>query len=308
VTGPARAASGAVLAADLGGTQLRVAVLEADGTLVAHEVIPTPTEAPSTLGLLLRATLERYPDVSGAVVGVPGPVAYDTGEVLRLPHLPHWEGLVTAQRLADALEVPVALANDADLGALGEQRFGAAQGALDVVYVTASTGVGAGVVLGGRLVHGSRSLAEVGFTTIDLTHEATAEDLVSGTNLEARMGIPNAALVARARAGDPEASRALEGVTTALAVAVTNLVFCFMPEVVVIGGGLANGIGEPVLEAVRARIAVHGPRMAIVPRVHATALGDSVGLYGAVALWHDLHHDTPSGRPFLARPATHEAQ
>ena len=145
--GGGRADPAAILAVDLGGTRLRVAVFDAGGTMVHKAVTRTPREDPGALARAMRdAVAASGVDARAAVVGVPGPVIYATGEVVRLPNLPAWEGRLSAEFLADALGLPVLLANDADLAALGEHRHGAGQGAADMLYVTSSTGVGAGVV------------------------------------------------------------------------------------------------------------------------------------------------------------------
>ena len=107
--------------------------------------------------------------VSGAVVGLPGSINYQTGQVIHLPHLPHWPHTVSADWLSAQVGLEVLIANDADLAALGEHRFGAGIGTSDMVYITASTGVGAGVIIGNKLLHGKLSLAEAGHTIIDLS-------------------------------------------------------------------------------------------------------------------------------------------
>lgn len=142
-----------VLVADLGGTRLRVAVVDASGSLAAKEVIATPEGDPGALVGAMRQVLDKTGShVAGAVVGVPGPVDYVTGEVLTLPNLPAWEGTLRASRLAEELAMPVRVANDADLAALGEHRFGAGRDTEDMLYVTSSTGVGAGVIIAERML------------------------------------------------------------------------------------------------------------------------------------------------------------
>ena len=141
----------AVVATDVGGTQMRLAVYDARGRQLHHEVGRTPHRDPGALLEALREAVRVSPlAVSAAVVGIAGPIDYRLGVPRALPHIPAWEGHVSAQGLADALGLPAVVANDADLAALGEQRFGAGAGAEDVLYLTASTGVGGGVVLAVR--------------------------------------------------------------------------------------------------------------------------------------------------------------
>jgi glucokinase len=164
-----------------GDWRLRVAVVGPDGSIVSREVIATLKDDPDALARTMRSVLERAGrPIAGAVVGVPGPVDYSRGEVLKLPNLPAWEGSTSAGRLSADLGISVLLANDADLAALGEHRYGAGRGSEDMLYVTSSTGVGAGVIIGGRLLHGRLSLAEAGHTIIDRATGGTLEGLGSG--------------------------------------------------------------------------------------------------------------------------------
>ena len=299
-----------VAAVDLGGTRLRVAVFAEDGSARARHVELTPDGDPSALVRAIRQTIDAAEDVTveGAVVGVPGPVSYIEGRPYQLPNLPAWEGHLSAPALATALGLPVVLANDVDLGALGEHRFGAGRGVEDLVYVTSGTGVGGGVILGGRLVHGRRSIAEIGWTTIDYDGpegERRVEELGSGSALERFGGDGGVVITQRALAGEPGALAAFERVATSLAVGVMNLVFCFMPQRVVIGGGVAEA-GELLLGPIREYLAREGPLMSSVPGVVASEGGDDSGLLGGLAFWLDLDADERGpGRPPslpIARP------
>jgi len=283
----------AVLVADLGGTQTRAAVIDRGGTLRSRVARPSPAGDPTALASTMReARDEAGLEVADAVVGVPGPVSYIEGRPLRLPNLPQWEGHISAQAIADELELAVLLANDADLAALGEHRFGAGRDTLDMVYVTISTGVGAGVVLNGRLLHGQRSGAEIGHTLIDFEGGRTVEELGSGTALEGLTGLDGAEVTRRAQAGDADALAAFARVTSAFAAGVLNLVMLYMPQRVVIGGGVSQA-GTLVLDPVRALLEERGPSMAIVPEVVRASGGDDVGLLGGLALW--LDQDTAEG-------------
>ena len=278
----------AVLAGDLGGTRLRVAVVDISGAVRSKRVVPTPGDDPGVLARTLRSVMDSSKEaVAAAVVGVPGPVDYSRGEVLRLPNLPAWEGKISAEGLGKELGLPVLLANDADLAALGEQRFGAGRGSGDVVYVTSSTGVGAGAVLDGRLVRGRVSIAEVGHTIIDRRTGETVEDLGSGTALERLSGEDPASVAARAAAGDKKASEQFAAVARDFAIGVFNMVHLFSPEVIVVGGGMSQA-GELLLGPVADRLATCGAGCpASRTRVVKATGGDDVGLKGAAAYWAD---------------------
>lgn len=284
-----------VLAVDLGGTRMRAAAVDADGGVVARCAQPTPPDAAGPAALVDLATdvLAAHP-IQRAVVGVPGAVSYRDGQVEHAPNLPaHWPAALHEQVVAERLGVPVDLANDADVAAVGEAYAGAGRGVDDVVYLTVSTGVGAGVLLGGRLVHGHRSLAEVGHTVIDRGADrdgepATLEALGSGTALEraaAEAGLPadGEKVTELAAAGDATAQRIWDELAAVVAVGVANMAYLFSPEVVVLGGGVGR-VGEMLLEPVRQRLARHGPPGRSEPiALRSAELGDDAGLAGAAA-------------------------
>jgi glucokinase len=281
-----------VLAVDLGGTKMRAAIVDTTGRVLDHCVAPTPRHSHSSDGLvaLVADVRERHP-VSMAVVGVPGRVHYGKGHLEHAPNLPAgWPASLTEDTLSDVLGLPVALANDADMAAVGEAMFGAGRGFADVVYVTISTGVGAGVMLGGRLVRGTRSLAEIGHTIIDRVaagrgQPATVEELGSGTALAhhaAALGLEaeGAELVALVD-DDDRARRVWDGAVQVAGLAVANLAHLFAPEVVVVGGGVGRS-GEMLLVPIRDMLAEHGPRgQDASPLVVTAVLGDDAGLVGA---------------------------
>ena len=278
----------AVLCVDLGGTHLRVAVFDGEGDELQKDIIETPRERPDALVQMMRAAIGRAAvGIGGATVGVPGPISYRDGVPLRLPNLPGWEAFVSRQRLEQALGLRVLLANDADLAALGEHRFGAGRGCSDMVYVTSSTGVGAGVIVGGRLLHGRWSLAEAGHMVIDWRSGATVEELGSGSTLARLAGEDGAAVARQARAGDARAREIFREVAEAFATGVHNLAHCFMPERVVIGGGVSEA-GDLLLGPVRRQIdacdkgcSVRGDDIVLAER-----RGDA-GLLGGLAFWKE---------------------
>ncbi len=290
VAAPRRASLNAgLLAVDLGGTWMRLAVFSADGSVLARNIVRTPRDDPAALSLAMREMLGRAsaPLVT-AVVGVPGPISYRDGMPLVLPNLPGWEPYVSASRLSEETGLRVLLANDADLAALGEHRFGAGRGVSDIVYLTVSTGVGAGVVIGGRLLHGRYSLGEAGHTIIERQPRATVQDLASGTALAGIVGVPGEQVTARARAGDPEALAAFRQLADVIAVAVHNLVHLFMPERFVIGGGVSKA-GDLLFAPVRAEIDSCRRGCSIRGKdIRHAECDDDVGLLGGYAFWVDF--------------------
>ena len=278
-----------ILACDVGGTRMRVAVVETGGAVVSKEIIPTPKQDSGALMRSMRSVAAKAgQSIRGAVLGLPGVVDYSRGEVLTLPNLPDWErGSLSAARIGTELGMAVLLANDADLAALGEHRYGAGRGSQDMLYVTSSTGVGAGVIICGKLLHGRLSLAEAGHTIIDWATGGTLEALGSGTALARAAGEDAAAVAARAAAGEPAASQHFASTAEAFAVGVLNLVHCYSPEVVVIGGGMSQA-GELLLGPVREQLKRCGDSCVASRAKVVKAQGDDdVGLRGAYAYWMD---------------------
>ena len=257
---------------------------------------------PAALVGAMRQVLKRTGrHVAGAVVGVPGPVDYATGEALMLPNLPAWEGTLRASSLAEELGLPVLVANDADLAALGEHRFGAGRDSADMLYVTSITGVGAGVIISGRLLHGRLSLAEAGHTIIDMSTGGALEGMGSGTALARAAGEDAASVASRAAKGDHDAMQLFERAAKAFAVGVFNLVHCCSPQVVVIGGGMSQS-SELLLGPVREKLATCGrARPASRASVVRAAGGDHVGLRGGLAYWMDYWKD--AAQPNAAQKA-----
>ena len=297
---------GAVLAFDIGGTKLAAGVVDVTGEVHAFDVAPTeatqgPDAAVPRLFELGRKVVDAsgipWPEIGALGICCGGPLDRERGVLLAPLHLPGWEGLELTALAEDAFQRPATLENDATAAALGEQRYGAGAGARDVVYLTLSTGVGGGVVLGGRLFRGSTGNGgELGHVTVDWRGRACRgcgrsgclEAYVSGTSIaerarEAGLDAATAADVAvAARDGDPIAVRVWDETVEALACGIVSLVNVFEPELVVLGGGVMRS-GELLLAPLRERVrrAAVGPAGAA--RVVQAALGDHVGVVGAAA-------------------------
>lgn len=295
-----------VLAVDLGGTRMRAALVGPDGAIVHRHEQPTPRDVPcpdALDGLVAHVRGHGHP--ARAVVGVPGLVDYDRGRLEHAPNLPPgWVDAISASHFSAILGLPVALVNDADLAALGEAHFGSGRDARDVVYMTVSTGVGAGVVLDGHLVHGRYSGTEIGHTILDLSahragRPATVEQLGSGTALaraasDAGLSLDGAAIVECVRAGDAIATAVWDDAVAAVAATAANLAHLFTPQAIVLGGGVSRA-GDLLLEPVRAFVAQHGPPLRSDAIAVVTAdLGDDAGLVGAVA-WPATSSDVAAG-------------
>lgn len=307
-----------VLAVDLGGTNLRVAVVSEGGELAHRRSVPSAAkEGPdATIARMIdlvetvAAEAELPPD---APVGIasPGPLNPREGVVYFTPNLANWRDVPLGPRLAEASGRRVSVANDGNCAALGEVRFGAARGARDVVYLALGTGVGAGVISDGRLIDGARGLgAELGHTCVALDGPrctcggigcleafasgwAIARDAglaaatVDGAAIvRAAAGRPlNASIVAAAASdGDPTARAILARAGRALGAALGSFINTFNPELVVFGGGVAT-LGDLLLGPAHDAVRDHAfAAMRADVRYAHSALGDDTGLYGAAAL------------------------
>src|SRR5438876_10967976 len=285
-----------VAIADTAGEVLAESRLGADVDHHADEVLDT--SARMTRDLLSQAGVPLS-QVTAVVAGIPGPVDPRT-RALRPPAiLAAWAGRDAGRELATRLGRPVEVANDAVLGALGELRYGAGRGRQDFVYVKASHGVGAGLVLGGRIYRGAAGIAgEIGHTSLpDATewcrcgNRGCLETVVSLAPLQrglARIGIPMAADgPGRPTARLPEntlAARVLTEAGQILGRTLADLCNCLNPEAVILGGEIGTA-GPPLVAGVRESIDRYAqPAAAEAVQVLAAGLGARSELMGAVAL------------------------
>jgi glucokinase len=313
---PAVGADGAavthVLGLDIGGTKLAAGVVDRAGQVLSFAVEPTNAEDGPERGLerlfqLGRATVEHagldLSQLSAVGIGAGGPLDAARGVLIAPPHLPGWCDVPITAVAEQAFGVPVALENDATAAAAGEHRYGAGAGTSHMVYLTISTGVGGGVVIGGILYRGaSGNGGELGHVTVDCAgrvchgcgRRGCLEAYVSGTSIterasEAGMGDLTASAVAAAAAsGDPVAIAVWDATTDALACGLTSIVNLFEPELVVLGGGVVSGTGEQLLGPVRERVGAEAMSPAReAARIVQSALGKHVGVVGAATIAYE---------------------
>ena len=277
------------LSIDLGGTQTRLALISPDGAVLRRAHLPTPTAEP-TPKRIIQAVRDWVSESIGPIVfGVPGRVDHLHNTLDHAPNLPDaWRSELDGSKLSAELGRVCLLVNDADLAAIGEHRYGAGRGSSSMVYLTLSTGVGAGVIVNDRLLVSRWSLAEVGHMVLDLSAyiegaPATFEELASGNALNRRakaVGYDSGKALLTAL-GTEAADRVWAEHLGAVCAGVRNVAYAFSPDRIVIGGGLGL-IGAPLLKPIQSHINAHGPpRMSI--QVATAALGDDAGLIGGAA-------------------------
>ena len=278
--------------------------------------------------LLATAIEHAGGPVAGIGAAVAGPVEPTTGTFYQPPNLKVLDGVSFNALWEDKFSLPVWVGNDANLAAMGEFYFGAGKQSADqgqpvktLFYVTVSTGVGGGAVDQGSLFLGANGLtAEIGHTIVNPSEDALScecgsrgclETAASGTSIArianlrlaagefpssvlATLGPDNVnseAVFNAAEQHDPLAVSILDGVVSALAVGLTNVVHLFNPDMIVLGGGVTVGLVKlDLLTAIKTQIL--GRAMSELHKefqLTPAALGDSVGLVGAAALvWQQL--------------------
>ncbi len=307
---------------DLGGTKIGTGLVRSDGKIIArdYQLTRAAEGERAVVGRMLdgarRVMAQAGVDgtqVAAVGIGAPGPLDIRAGVVVAPPNLPGWERVPLKRLIEDELGISAFLENDANAAALGEHRFGAGRGAMHMIYVTASTGIGGGLILDGKLYHGaSGGAGEIGHMTImpngprcGCGNHGCLEALASGTAIarvaRERVARGDPTLIADLAAGDPEiitaklvaeaadqgdevAEEILAQAMNYLGIGMANLVNLFNPQVIVIGGGLTN-IGERLFGPVRQVIDRRAFRAAAqAVRIAPAELGDNAGVLGAAAV------------------------
>jgi len=308
-----------IIAIDLGGTQMRAALCTPDGTI--HKRVRKKTKAQlgpeAVLERICQTAQEVWPEnESVQAIGMlaPGPLDPFNGVVMGAPNLPGWDRVPVRDILSGRFELPVYVGNDANLAGLGEHRFGAGRGVDDMIYITISTGIGGGIVLGGKLFVGSKGLAgEIGHMVVQpggplcgCGNRGCLEALASGTAIGrqaqtlAASGRAAAILAAAggdvtqissksvgeaAAQGDKVALKLLRQAGRYIGIGIANLMHLFNPQRFVLGGGVSQ-TGELLFKHIRRT----ARRSVLIPQYHEgveilpAALGDDAGLLGALAL------------------------
>ena len=255
---------------------LRVALSDVAHRIVAEQRMPLPPDHRADAGLERAALLltEMVESVDASLqevlavgVGVPAPVDVRTGLVSTVGILRGWDGVVVPDVLEQRLGIPVYVDNDVNLGALAEVRLGAARGRRDVVYLRVAHGVGGGLIIGGDIFHGRSGIAgEIGHMIMAddgplcrCGNRGCLETFVGGAVLLAELQPSHGHLtmrdmITRAEEGDPDCRRVIADAGAYLGRAAANVCNLFDPELVVVGGQLAEA-GALLLDPLRAVLA-----------------------------------------------------
>lgn len=292
---------------DIGGTKVAVAAVNEQGTIISRSVIPTnldiaPEAMIAEIQQEIRRIIERsgihMDQVVGIGIGAPGPLDSKNGLISCPPNLPAWVDIPIRDLIGRVFPVPVLLENDANAAALAEKWIGAATETDNFIYITVSTGIGAGIISDGQLLKGVKGNAgDIGHAVIDPSfgecvcgQSGCLESIASGTAIAKRAS----AIVGREvtakdvfhlyKEGHPDITAYMKDVFNVLGVASVSMINTFDPEKIVFGGGVSE-FGEPMFEAIQQYVR----RYALNPtgrktEIAAAKLGQNAGVIGAAAL------------------------
>ncbi|MBR4727675.1 MAG: ROK family protein [Clostridia bacterium] len=295
-----------ILGIDIGGTKCAVVLGDATGTLLKKEQFPTE-DCSRTIGQLIEIARRMAPfDAIGISCG--GPLDAQRGVILSPPNLPGWDHVEIVRLLNEAFHVPVYLKNDADACALAEWRFGAGRGAQSLIFLTFGTGLGAGLILNGRLYSGASGLAgEVGhirladFGPVGYGKAGSFEGFCSGGGLaqlgqaaakaHAQTGTPVSfageeitakTVAAAAAAGDAAATEVFRQCGRMLGRGLSVLIDLLNPERIILGSIFARceDLLRPEMEKEIEKETLPAARHACT--ILPAALGESIGDVGAL--------------------------
>ncbi len=302
-----------VIGVDLGGTNLRTALLSPDGNILDKRAEAThASDGWKKVLLRLIDNIKRQQEsanrkglsIAAVGVGAPGIIQGDTGIVVKSPNFPDWDNLPLKEELEKALDLPVTIENDANAAALGEQWLGSGRGIGSMILLTLGTGVGGGIVLNNQIWQGADGMAgELGHMTVIpdgrlcgcgntgcLEMYASARGIVQSYRERcvrasvAPEEITSEQVYEAARRGEADALAVMQGMGRMLGIGIANLINIFNPEMIVIGGRVKEAwplFIDATREEIRNRaFEVPAARTQIVP----SRLGDDAGLVGAAAV------------------------
>ena len=309
------------IAVDVGGTNTRVAIVDRSAKISNRVNISTMAHLgkDASISLILN-TIESVvtqigrENIAGVGVCMPGPMDPVTSELYDPPNLPGWDGLIIKPIFLDFLKTVVKFDNDANIAAIGELKFGAGKNLQSVIYITVGTGIGCGIAINGQMYGGRFGYAgELGHSTIDrngpkcncgnigcleVMASGTAmariarEKLNAGESSELSLlhnsdhNLVSAEEVAEsARNGDKLSLEIVDEIGTNLGIGIINTLHIFDPEIVIIGGGMAQSMDllKPSIEKEIQRHAIRSIRINTPPIVTA-ALGEDASILGAASL------------------------
>lgn len=268
------------LGIDIGGTKTLVCLGTLDGEIIAEERFPTQTETAFTeqqLPKLIETAqkIARGETIESIGLSHPGPISLKRGAILTPPNLPHWHNTPVVDLVQKAFDKPVFFQNDANAAALAEYYFGHLKNTANLIYLTASTGMGGGIIIDHKLLEGACDTAgEVAYLTLDPNGPpfrrglfGTFESYCGGAAIAATYGASVQDLLIDVRAGKPDALTAWDTFIERLAQGVGILLMTLNPEAILLGT-IAAHAGDLLFAPLQAKL----PRYALSEAIAAATI------------------------------------
>lgn len=280
--------SGNIIGIDVGGTFIKIGLVSPKGRILARKKIPTPDRADSRI---IVDAIKEFRAV-GIGIGVPGFVDTAKGIVHKLVNIKGWDNVPLQRLMEKVTGVPTRIDNDVNCMVLGEVTFGIAKGKKNVFGITLGTGVGGGIIIDGRIYRGASFTAgEVGHVTVikdgprcNCGNRGCLEALVGNKTIIKRGKMSPQELELAAKKGDKTAIRIWQEVGENVGLVLAGIVNVLNPELIVIGGGIANA-GNLIMKSIRETVKKRAvPVARDIVKIEFSKLGDDAGILGAAAL------------------------
>ena len=304
---------------DVGGTNVKLALVSPEGKIIYSNSIPTHAEMgyeytvnniKEAIRDLLKETDSKPENIQGIGFGFPGQVDYKSGIVRLAPNIPGWVDVPIAKMIEEEFHIPTRVDNDVRTATLGELNYGAGVGCENLVCITVGTGIGSGIVLNGKLVRGANNAAgELGHIKLNMqggplcgcgdrgcleayasgpSIVAMAEEYIRGGKSTKYRELANPDITpyivaVAAKEGDPVARQIFRIMGEYIGMGLTSVVNLLNPEKIIIGGGVAES-GDILLEPIRETIAKRAMTIQRQVEIVPAQLGNTAGVIGASLL------------------------
>ena len=306
---------------DVGGTNVKIALVDSDGKIGYSNTIPTRAEMgyeytinnmKQAIRDLMTETKLSAKDIEGIGFGLPGQVDFKSGIVRLITNIPGWVEIPLAKMIEDEFHIPIRIDNDVRCAALGELNFGAGKGCENLICITVGTGIGSGLIINGKLVRGASNAAgEIGHIKLQM-HDgpicgcgdtgcleafasgpsivAMAEEYILGGKSTKYREMANGGAITpfivaeAAKAGDPVARRIFTRMGEYIGIGMASVVNLLNPERIIVGGGVADA-GDILLNPLKETIKKRAMKIAgETVQVVPAQLGNTAGVIGASLL------------------------
>ena len=287
---------------DVGGTNIKIALVDKTGSIVYSDTVPTRAEMgyeytinnmKKAISDLIAQTKVAKEDISGIGFGFPGQIDCDNGVVLLAPNIPGWVNVPIAKIIEKEFSIPVKVDNDVRCAALAELNYGAGKGTQNLICITVGTGIGSGLIINGKIVRGAKNVAgEIGHIKLQM-HDGPLcgcgdTYILGGKSTKyrelANPDITPYIVAEAAKQGDVVAKRIFETIGEYIGIGLVSVINLLNPEKIVIGGGVADA-GELLFAPIRRTIDQRAmPIQAKSVQVVHAELGNTAGVIGASLL------------------------